>query len=351
MTVYWIGCAASALLACLCSSTVRGRENRAASVFFSALPLIFLSALRYDVGYDYLPTYVGYFNLVKNNMVNDANRLEWLWHLINKALNMVNADPVWLFVVAALIFFLTVYSEIFRDSPYPALSVFLLVGMGYLFVSFNAVRQMVGCGILLYSVRYVEEKKLWKFLLLVLIAGGFHNSCYVFAAVYWLSRVRIRPLLALLLTAAVVVLMGPITQLIHFIISKTDYRIYIASIFDTGETAYIMLAINFIVLVFASVLYRDEPRYRAYYNFQVLALWITLYSGQVVLILRLMWAFGLPAIILVPLGVETLKEKKDRRLVMAVLVVMYFLYTMYTVGIQNSNSVLPYQTVFSRWLP
>ena len=121
MTVYWIGCAASALLACLCSNTVRGRNNRAASVFFSALPLIFLSALRYDVGYDYLPTYVGYFNLVKNNMVNDANRLEWLWHLINKALTLMNADPMWLFAIAAVIFFLTVYSEIFRDSHYTPL--------------------------------------------------------------------------------------------------------------------------------------------------------------------------------------------------------------------------------------
>lgn len=351
MTIYWIGCAASAFLAYLCSRTPRGRSSRIASVFFSALPLLLISALRYDVGYDYLPTYVGYFNIVKNDMVNDSNRLEWLWHLINKALTTVNADFMWLFAISAVIFFSTVYAEIFRDSPYPALSVFLLVGMGYLFVSFNAVRQMVGCGILLFSVRYIEEKKFWKFALCVVIASGFHNSCYVFAAAYWLGRIKIKPVLAFILTAAVTLLMRPITQLILFIVSRTDYSIYIASIFDTGETAYIMLAVNFVVLVFASLLYRNKPRYRLYYNFQILALWITLYSGQVVLILRMMWVFGLPAVILIPLGVEKLADQKDRRLVIGALVLLYFLYTMYTVGVQNSNSVLPYQTIFTRWLP
>ena len=84
---------------------------------------------------------------------------------------------------------------------------------------------------------------------------------------------------------------------------------------------------------------------------QILALWITVYTGEIVLILRMMWAFGLPNIILLPLSVEGLEEKKDRGLVGAVLVLLYFVYTMYTVGVQNSNNVLPYQTIFSRWLP
>lgn len=350
MIVYWLGCSMSALLAYLCSSVPRGQSNRAVSIFFSALPLMLISALRYDVGYDYLPTYVGYFELVEKGMVNSQNRLEWLWHLINQVFAVMNADSMWIFAVAALLFFMSVYSEIFRASPYPALSVFLLTGMGYLFVSFNAVRQMVGCGILLYSVRYIEERKFWKFLLCIVIAGGFHNSCYVFIVTYWLSKIKIRPMLAFIMTAAVVLLMGPVSRLLHFIISQTNYQIYIASIFDTGETAYVFLAINLVLLVFASVLYRDEPRYRIYYYFQILALWITIYSGQVVLILRMMWAFGLPSIILIPLSVEKLEDKKERYIVIAVLVLLYFLYTLYTVGVQNSNSVLPYQTIFTRWL-
>lgn len=350
MIVYWLGCVASSLIAYLCSNTARGKSNRAVTVFFSALPLMLISALRYDVGYDYLPTYVGYLDLVKNDMVNSQNRLEWLWHLINKALAILDADYMWLFAAAALLFFVSVYSEIFRASPYPGLSVFLLTGMGYLFVSFNAVRQLIGCGILLYAVRYIEERKLWKFLLCVAAAGGFHNSCYVFCITYWLSRIRIKPLIAFAMTVAVVILMDPLSRLFYYIISQTGYQIYIDSIFDNGETAYVFLAINLVLLIFTSVLYRDEPRYRIYYLFQILALWITIYSGQVVLILRMMWAFGLPSIILLPLSLEKLEDNKERGIVKAILVLMYFLYTTYTVGLQNSNNVLPYQTILTRWL-
>lgn len=350
MIIYWFGCALSVFLAYLCSNTSRGQSQRAVSVFFSALPLMLISALRYDVGYDYLPTYVGYFNLVKNGMINSQNRLEWLWHLINKGLVLLNADSMWLFSVAALLFFMSVYSEIFRTSPYPALSIFLLTGMGYLFVSFNAVRQMVGCGILLFSVRYIEKRRFLKFLICIVIAGGFHNSCYVFIVTYWLSGIRIKPIIAFVATAAVVALREPISQLFHFVIAQTNYKIYIDSIFDTGETAYVFLAINLVQLIFASVLYREEQRYRIYYHFQILALWITIYSGRVVLILRMMWAFGLPSIILIPLSLEKLDEPKERYTIIAVLVLLFFFYTLYTVGVQNSNSVLPYQTIFTRWL-
>lgn len=349
MIIYWLGCAASMLLAYLCSRTPRGKNHPTASVFFSALPLMLISALRYDVGYDYL-LYVDYFNTVKDSMLTDQSRLEWLWHLINLTLTAVNADYMFLFAVSSILFFTSVYSAIFRDSPYPALSVFLLVGMGYLFVSFNAVRQMVGCGICLFAVRYIEEKKPWKFLLCILLAGGFHDSCYLFAIAYWMNRIRIKPLWAFILTAAITILMGPITHLVLSIINQTSYAVYLASYFDNGQTAYVMLAINLLLLVFASVLYRDEPRYRLFYTFQIIALWITLYSGQIVLILRLLHLFGLPSIILIPMSIKTLSDKKDRRLVIALLMLLYFLYTLYTVGIQNSNSVLPYQTIFSRWL-
>ena len=119
--------------------------------------------------------------------------------------------------------------------------------------------------------------------------------------------------------------------------------------FDTGETAYVMMAINAVLLIFASLCYRNDPRYQMYYNTQMIALWVTFFSGRIVLFLRLLWAFGLPSIIMLPLALESVEDAKTRRMIGAGVVLMYSLYTLYTVGLQNSNSVLPYQTIFSRW--
>ena len=350
MIVYWAGCIASMLIAYLGTSRMQNGKNSGLVIFFSALPLILIAALRYDVGADYLNSYVVYFKQVLNNMMNDANRLEPLYHLLNQIVAWFQGDYVWIFTATAVIFFVAVYAQIFQDSPYPALSVFLLVGMGYMFVFFNGMRQLVGCSLLMFSIRYIRRRRFLPFLICVALATGFHDSCVVFIVSYWLAKIRIRPIAAFVLTTALVVLIGPVTELLHYLISQTPYAIYFASIFDTGETAYVMLAINLVLLIFASLYYDADEKYRTYYNFQLIALWTTIFSGRIVLMLRMLWVFGLPSIILVPIVLEKIPRDKDRKLIAAAIIVMYVIYTLYTVGMQNSNSVLPYQTIFSRWI-
>ena len=83
MIVYWMGCLASVLVAWLGMNTEKGKQHRQAVIFFSALPLLLIAALRYDVGMDYMFTYVPYFNMVDMGIVSDGARLEILYHLLN----------------------------------------------------------------------------------------------------------------------------------------------------------------------------------------------------------------------------------------------------------------------------
>lgn len=199
-------------------------------------------------------------------------------------------------------------------------------------------------------MRYIETRKMLRFLLSVAIASCFHVSCAVFAVMYWVGRVKVKPAVALTLTVLLVLLKEVIAWLLKMIISLTKYRVYFASVFDTGETAVVMLAINAVLLLVASVCYQEDAKYRIYYNLQVIALWVTIFSGSIALFLRLLWAFGLPSIIMLPMAVRQLPGDKSRKLAAAAVVLLFFVYATYTVGIQNSNSVLPYQTIFSRWM-
>ncbi len=349
MTVYWIGCLASILVAWLGQRTPRGRENPGLMIALSALPLWLIGAFRYDVGEDYLLTYVSYFEKV-GSIQGNYDRLEPLYHLINRLIVALHGDYVWVFAISALLFVTFVYRQVFRDSPYPELSIFLLVGMGYYFVSFNAMRQMIGCAILLYSIRYIESRGWMRFLLCVCVAAGFHGSCAVFVVMYWLGRIRVRPIAALTLTVALAVLKEVIAGLLKSVISLTKYSVYFSSIFDTGETAVVMLAINAVLLLVASACYCEERKYRIYYNLQMIALWVTILSGSIALFLRLLWMFGLPSIIMLPMALRRLPGATSRKLAISAVVLLFFAYATYTVGMQNSNGVLPYQTIFSRWI-
>lgn len=348
MIAFFASCFLSIILAFWGMRGVR-RLPRGVLILFSALPMIVVAAIRYDVGEDYLFTYLAYYEKLANNQIDAASQLEILYHLLNVWVIRTGGDFVRVFSACAVLFYYFVFSQIYHDSPYPLLSIFLLTGMGYVFIFFNAMRQMVGCAILLFSVRYVEQKKLIPFMICVVIAAGFHITCLIFAVIYVLYYVRIRPWFAWLLTAVVVAMRNVVTVWIRNLIMLTDYRVYIFSIFDDGRVAYVMIAINAAVLLFLSIMYdRNDRKYQFYFNMQLLALWIISYTGKIVLITRMMWAFGLPGIIAVPMALKKIKRTKIRYLTMLGIGLLYFLYTLYTVGIQNSNNVLPYQTVFPR---
>lgn len=350
MIVYWIGCLSSVLVAWFGAVSEKGRRHKYAVAFFSALPLFLIAAFRYNVGRDYLNTYVSYFKLVQEHLVNDRSRLEILFHLTNRLIAVLGGGYETLFIVCAVLFFVPLFLQIYDDSPYPALSIFLLFAAGYYFVSFNAMRQMIGSAICLYAVRYIEKRRLKSFLFWVLIAIGFHKSCVVFIPVYWMARMRIRCVHAVILTTAFILFRSAVSGVFRAIVLLTPYKSYVGSVFDTGTTAYVILAINIVLLVFSSLCYqKDNPKFQIYYNLQIAAVIVTAYSGEIVLFLRMLWLFGLPSVVAVPMALSYIPNKKSQRLIAAAIVLIYFIYISYTVGIQNSNDVLPYQTVLTRW--
>ena len=349
MIVYGISCAAACLVAYIGNRNRRKRVHRAELVFFSSLPLILVAALRYDVGKDYLSGYVSYFEMIQLNTLSQKDQMDFLFHVLNWVIAKLGGSYVWVFAICAVVFYLFTVDQVFEDSPNPALSIFLLTGMGYLFIFLNAMRQMVGCAILLWSVRFIREKRFIPFLLCVAAAAGFHMTCVFFLVAYFVARVRITPIRAAVLTVVILCLSQIITEIVKAIMRKTQYAVYLYSVFDTGKDATVTILMLAVLAVFFSVFYADNPKFQMYYNFLLSALWISFFSGRIVLGIRMMWMFGLTTIISLPLVVESILEEKSQKVLKAAIVLLYSVYTLITVGVQNSNSVLPYQTILSRW--
>ena len=348
MIVYFLSCILSMFLVYLGLHTDRGKNLKGVLAFFSSMPLILVAALRYDVGEDYLSGYVSYYEMVEQNLLVEGQQMDLLFHWLNQAVAEIQGGYVMIFTVCAVVFYCCIFSQLIQDSPAPALSVFLLTGMGFVFIFFNAMRQMVGCAILLWSIRFIREKKLLPFLICVAIASGFHSTNALFVLAYFWTRIRIKPWLAAVLTAVVIGLILPVTAIVREIMKATNFGVYLESEFDTGRTAWVTIFINVVLVIVYSIFYRDDEKYRLYYNLALIALWVTFFSGKIVLSIRLSWMFSLPSIISLPMAVGTMKNRNNRFLFKCGIVLLYTAYTIITVGIQNSNSVLPYQTVLGR---
>lgn len=78
------------------------------------------------------------------------------------------------------------------------------------FCNIYTVRTNMAAAICLYSVRYIEERKLKQFLVTVLIATGFHFSAPVFLIAYFIynKKINIKMILVLLFVLLIVEIVG-----------------------------------------------------------------------------------------------------------------------------------------------
>lgn len=367
MTVYWLACAGSVLMTGMVLRVKHKKEDfkyYLLLALFASLPLNIVCSIRYNVGEDYLE-YARYFNLIANgnsignntslyyDLISNGRtigRLEFLYYGLNKIIAVLGGDSRWLFALSSTLFLIFIYLEIFRDSPSPKLSTYFIVAMSYYFIFMNGMRQMIGCAILLFSLRYVENRRLVPFLICVVAACGFHMTCLPFIIVYFVGTVDFKPRYVVITTIVLFLISqflgGILTRILYF----TPYARYIGSDHDSSQQGFIVLAIN-ILLVVLGALFNDkeDTRYKIYFNLQVLAMWVAVLTGKVVLISRLRWMFGLPSIILLPMIFEKIEDIKVKRLVVWSVVTLYFVYCTYRIAILNSNTVLPYQTIFSQF--
>jgi hypothetical protein len=314
---------------------------------FAASPLIIIAAIRYDVGKDYL-SYIRLFRQAAVGYRQDGLEIPFYW--LNRIISFLGGDYIWIFIISAVLFMVISYMHIFEESPYPKLSVFLLVTMGFYFSFLNTMRQFVGCAFLLYSIKFIKDRKLIPFLSFVLLASCFHYTCIIFVIAYPLYGIRIKSRTLVISSIIVFLLASLLARYINQIAMLTYYgTAYIGSVFDRPEErGFITLAINILLIVFGTIFKSDDDDYNFYYILSFISLWFLFFEGKVPLISRIRWMFALPSIILLPKIINNVPNRRDRFIYTSLIVGLYIAFFYYTIGINNSNSVLPYQTIFSR---
>lgn len=323
--------------------------------YVSELILILVAAFRYDVGQDYMYTYVPYFNGVLWGSPNE--NIEFGFFLLNKLVQLFTQDYAGIFILCSVIFFHYVYKAIREQSPMPTLSIFLLVSTTYYFIFLNAMRQMLVVAIFFYCIKFIKTRNLKKFLIYMLIASTIHTSALILIPLYFLYGLKLRPLKAIIITVVALGIKPLITKLVLTILNFTKYSYYIDSRFDTNEMGYIVLAINICIILFALIYYKksrnseDEKELKNYSFYCILQLISTIiawYNNAIPLLNRVRWGTGISIIILIPLILKREKNTKLRLLYLFLIVLLYSAYSIYTIGFNNANSVLPYMTIFQR---
>ncbi|MDP1417452.1 EpsG family protein [Peribacillus simplex] len=324
-------------------------------IFWSALLFPFLiSANRYGIGTDYFDYVALFHELEGYGNIFDAIKegsYEPGWIILNFIVKMVFDNYKYVFVLSSFLtlFFLfkAIYS--YRDRLYVGIGIFIFMSTLYN-SSFNITRQILAASILLYAVKYIEEKKILKYALLTLFAASFHYSALIFLPIYWVlvsSRNNNWNLLKKIIFSIVTIFIIVLFDFVFgFITSIEFFSKYSSYQLNVGKTDFNNLIINLpIMIIILMNLKTIKLRNKFIYDL------ITLYFIGIVLsflgyfnnyIGRATIYFSMSQILIIPFIIKVQTNKYIKLFYMGLIVLYYIILFTYNIIIQNGHETIPY---------
>lgn len=179
------------------------------SVWFIVLVLIVLSGFRKNVGADYpiyqtmysfLPLSTNFSEIFQKALfIETPLEIEWLYTFLNNSFFLLGLP---FFIFTAFIAIISITPKFYvmeKNSAYPATSLMLYLIPAYFIADSGQIRQGVSMAIAIFSFKYIKERNLPMFLLLLYVAFGLHKSIVIFLPAYWAVRFPLNKFLMVLL--------------------------------------------------------------------------------------------------------------------------------------------------------
>ena len=271
--------------------------------FFCAIYLLILTSIRGGEVGDYI-TYKEIFSRIDtSNFSTSTFAFEPLYSILQWVCKaVIDNFQVFLFVIGAIVILLEIK---FAKSMYVSEQGLVIAGGGrgyngrynkikqtYFFTiififwglyqaNIFVIRSTIAVIICLFSTKFITARKIWKFLLCVLIATGFHYSALCFIPAYWIYHIRsklsTKLIIVMVVSLFLLVLMKDILILIGQLLGgriRTKINSYLAGGFTIGVGENIaskgiilflkaIVNIGFLIVV-GSILWKDNKRNKSY---------------------------------------------------------------------------------------
>lgn len=292
-------------------------------VTFLIVLLVLQSALRnLAVGSD---TYSYYMDW---EYTKDNRTWSWIWqnfynvyilgegkdagyHFLMKAIQIICPYfRVFLFIVA-IAFFVPLYRYIeteLKSLKQLYISFCIYQVLFYSFFSITGIRQTIATIATIYGIKFIKERKLVPFVLIILVASLVHKSVLIFLPFYFIARIPLGKISLLASIAALPVIFPfarSIAVLLATVSSSDQYMMYAESDWETSG------ARNFLIFIVAGGLLTLSAKYK---NKQLIPDFICNAMALAIIFTPMMWVdpslmrviqyFSIFALIAIPLSLD-----------------------------------------------
>lgn len=162
------------------------KDQRTKNGFFiiTIIMLWLFVSLRWETGSDWIP-YKRYFYTLDNI---DAFELGYV--IINHLVRELTVNYTILLLICNFISLFLIYKFMEKYIKNRLISMSLFYSYYFIINYFGANRRIIAIGLLFYSIRYIIERKKYKFVICVILAILFHRTAILFFPAYFISRNR-----------------------------------------------------------------------------------------------------------------------------------------------------------------
>ena len=169
-------------------------------------------------------------------------------------LSRVFPSAQYLFVLTGLLFSFAICRTVYLNSENVMVSMIMCICLGLYTFMIQGLRQAIAMSICMLAIEACKKRKLFKFLLLILLAFVFHRTCLVFLPVYFLYGLKFdfKVKFGMVATAGVLLALSPVIVTYGNAFLDRDYGTAVES------GAVVAMLIHIIVLATAFIFLNEK---------------------------------------------------------------------------------------------
>lgn len=264
------------------------KQNKYVYPIISFIIIVF-AGFRYNLGYDY-DNYVEIYKEIKLKLAI-VEGIEYGWKVITYIAIWLKSPQV-VFLLSSIIIYGLILFVIKKESDNWKISIIIfLFVVFYYWESMGIIRQYMAIAIFVYSVKYIYNKNLKKYIILILIGSLFHNSILLASPVYFLSRIRYKKIVMYIMVGSSSLIAIIFSNFIMMLDFMSKYQTYLNGGIvaegkeNSGLSIIIRMGILFIVIFFKDKIgYKNDIRRRVFINLYFFGtlFFITFYSSTAI---------------------------------------------------------------------
>lgn len=196
----------------------RNKHSQATMFFYivAVCVLVFVAGFRYRVGTDFGGYYLSYDRYAKEFFGHLITLDEPGFRFICWFTVLLKGNGTTAIFLSAAVTIVLYLKTIYKNTDCLLSTTLLYIFLGCWHGSFNGIRQYLAAAVIFAGIRYIKDKKFWKYALIVFIAFLFHKSAILMIFAYFVAHNKINIKNIILMVLASLIVLISFTEVVKF---------------------------------------------------------------------------------------------------------------------------------------